>query len=49
MNKIQKEVYDDHVSHFKSNVYTSLKMLCPFMDQSELTLFINDIISKLYA
>ena len=49
MNKIRTEIMDDHVNHFKSNVYTSIKMLCPFMEREELTNFINDIISKIYA
>lgn len=48
MNKIQNEILEDHISHFKNNVYTSIKMLCPFMDESQISLFIMDIISKFY-
>lgn len=49
MNKIRQEVLDSHIDHFKSSVYTSIKFLSPFMEEADITAFITDIISKIYA
>ena len=48
LSKIQSEILDDHVAHFKNNVYQSVKMLAPFMSEQDITLFFTSIISKIY-
>lgn len=48
LSKIQNEILEDHIAHFKNNVYQSVKMLSPFLSEQDLSLFFTSIISKIY-
>ena len=48
MNQAREQVMNDHVDHFKNNVYMAIKMLSPFLEESDMTAFVSSIILKLY-